>query len=71
METNRVYRPETAAAIAAAFDRTSRPSKSSTDDEELRRKVAQAIVRQADAGAQDCQRLSELVLGEFLGRDST
>ena len=67
IETQRVYPPETVAAMTAAFDRLCKSIPKSIHGDDLRRQLALIILRHVDRGVQDSERLSEIAFREFAG----
>jgi hypothetical protein len=67
VEPQRVYAPETLAAITAAFDQVCESIPKSVTGGDLRRRLALTILRHVDRGAQEPERLSEMALREFAG----
>jgi len=65
VEPQRVYPPETTAAMTAAFERLCASIPKSGDD--LRRQLALIILRHVDRGVQDPERLSEMAFRELAG----
>jgi hypothetical protein len=67
VEPQRVYAPETIAAMTAAFDRLCESIPKSVNGDDLRRRLALTILRPVDRGVQDPERLSEIASHEFAG----
>jgi hypothetical protein len=65
VKTERIYPPVTVAAMTIAFDHAcaSIPTSARTDD--ARRRLAAIILRHADDGVREPERLTELALREF------
>jgi hypothetical protein len=66
-EPQRVYPPETTAAMTAAFDRLCASIPKSVHGDDLRRQLALIILRHVDRGVQDPKRLSEMAFRELAG----
>ena len=66
VRTERVYPPDTVAAMAIAFDEASASIPPSDFTEVARRRLAVLILRHVDSGVREPARLAELVLGEFV-----
>ena len=67
---DRVYPPETVAAMSTAFDSVCRSvSPRINGDDSVRRRLALIILRHVDGGERDPQRLSEIALNELAGID--
>jgi hypothetical protein len=67
VEPERVYPPETTAAMTAAFERLCASIPKSVNGDDLRRQLALTILRHVDRGVQEPERLSEMALREFAG----
>jgi hypothetical protein len=67
VEPQRVYPPETTAAMTAAFERLCASIPKSVNGDDLRRQLALTILRHVDRGVQEPERLSEMALREFAG----
>ena len=67
VEPQRVYPPETIAAMTAAFSRLCASIPKSVNGDDLRRRLALIILRHVDRGVQDPQRLSEMAFRELAG----
>jgi hypothetical protein len=67
VEPQRVYPPETTAAMTAAFERLCASIPKSVNGDDLRRQLALIILRHVDRGVQDPERLSEMALRELAG----
>jgi hypothetical protein len=68
--SDRVYPPETVAAMSTAFDSVCRSvSPRINGDDSVRRRLALIILRHVDEGEHDPQRLSEIALNELAGID--
>jgi len=68
--SDRVYPPETVAAMSAAFDSVCRSvSPKINRDDSVRRRLALIILRHVDEGEHDPRRLSEVALNELAGID--
>ena len=67
VEPQRVYPPETTAAMTAAFDRLCASIPKSVNGDDLRRQLALIILRHVDRGVQDPKRLSEMAFRELAG----
>jgi hypothetical protein len=63
-KAQRVYPPETIAAMTAAFDQVGELIPNGDD---MRQRLALIILRHVDRGVQDPQRLSERAFREFAG----
>jgi hypothetical protein len=63
VQAQRVYPPETIAAMTAAFDRVGEVI---PNDDDMRRRLALLILRYVDRGVQDPRRLSERAFREFV-----
>lgn len=71
VEPQRVYAPETIAAMSAAFDQLCASIPKSANGDDLRRRLALTILRHVDRGVQDPQRLSEMAFRELAGLDGS
>jgi hypothetical protein len=70
IELNRTYSPETIAVMTAAFDRVCQSvSHRMNGDNDLKRTLALIILRHADRGERDAQRLADAALQEWTGSD--
>ena len=67
VEPQRVYPPETTAAMTAAFERLCASIPKSVNGDDLRRQLALIILRHVDRGVQDPERLSEMAFRELAG----
>jgi len=67
VEPQRVYPPETTAAMTAAFERLCASIPKSVNGDDLRRQLALVILRHVDRGVQDPERLSEMAFRELAG----
>jgi hypothetical protein len=67
VETQRVYAPETVAAMTAAFDHLCTSIPLSVNGDDLRRQLALIILRHVDRGVQDPKELSEMAFRELAG----
>jgi hypothetical protein len=67
LEPQRVYPPETTAAMTAAFERLCASIPRSVNGDDLRRQLALIILRYVDRGVQDPERLSEIAFRELAG----
>ena len=67
VEPQRVYPPETTAAMTAAFERFCASIPKSVNGDDLRRQLALIILRHVDCGVQDPERLSEMAFRELAG----
>jgi hypothetical protein len=67
VEPQRVYPPETTAAMTAAFERLCASIPKSVNGDDLRRQLALIILRYVDRGVQDPERLSEIAFRELAG----
>ena len=66
--SDRVYPPETVAAMSTAFDSVCRSVSSRINrDDSVRRRLALIIRRHVDEGEHDPRRLSEIALNELAG----
>jgi hypothetical protein len=72
VETQRVYDPETVAAMTAAVDRVCHSvSQSISGNDNIKQTLALIILQHADRGERDAERLAEVALREWKGRHST
>jgi hypothetical protein len=71
VKTERLYPPETVAAMTTAFDTVyqSLPTQIH-DDEGVREALALVILRHVDRGERDPERLTDLALRELIGSGS-
>jgi hypothetical protein len=70
VNANRRYDPETAALMAAAFDRACHCLSARMDGrDEVKRTLALIILRHADQGERDPERLADAALRELQGSD--
>jgi hypothetical protein len=67
VEPQRVYPPETTAAMIAAFGRLCASIPKAVNGDDLRRQLALIILRHVDRGVQDPERLSEMAFRELAG----
>ena len=67
VEPQRVYPPDTTAAMTAAFERRCASIPKSVNGDDLRRQLALIILRHVDRGGQDPERLSEIAFRELAG----
>ena len=67
VEPERVYPPETTAAMTAASERLCASIPKSVNGDDLRRQFALMILRHVDRGVQDPKRLSEMAFRELAG----
>jgi hypothetical protein len=67
VEPQRVYPPDTSAAMTAAFDRLCASTPKLVNGDDLRRQLALIILRHVDCGVQDPERLSEMAFRERAG----
>jgi hypothetical protein len=67
VEPQRVYPPDTSAAMTAAFDRLCASIPKLVNGDDLRRQLALIILRHVDRGVQDPERLSEMAFRERAG----
>lgn len=65
VEPQRIYAPETLAAMTAAFDQLCESIPKSVNGDGLRRQLALIILRHVDRGVQDPERLSEIAFREL------
>lgn len=65
IETQRVYPPETLAAMTAVFDQLCESIPKSVDGGDLRRQLAWIMLRHVDRGLQEPKRLSEITFREL------
>jgi hypothetical protein len=66
VETQRVYYPETLAAMAAAFDQVCHWLRSVNSDVEARRQLAMIIIRYVDQGEHDPEQLAKYAFCEMI-----
>jgi hypothetical protein len=67
VETQRVYPPETVAAMTAAFEQICQFIPKSIPGHDLRLQLALIILRHVDRGIQDPKGLTEMAFREFAG----
>ena len=67
VEPQRVYPPESTAAMTAAFERLCASIPKSVNGDDLRRQLAFIILRHVDRGVQNPERLSEMAFRELAG----
>jgi mannose-6-phosphate isomerase class I len=65
-ETQRVYYPETLAAMAAAFDKVCQWAKWVNSDDEARRQLSIVIIQYVDQGEYDPEWLAKFALCEMI-----
>jgi hypothetical protein len=71
LETQRLYSPETAAVMTAAFGQACQSlPRALNGNGDLRRQLALIILRHVDLGEQDPIRLSEIAYRELAGLNS-
>jgi hypothetical protein len=70
VNTDRIYPPETVAAMTAAFDRVCQSLSAQINGNEIVRKtLALIILRHVDLGEQDPMRLADVALRELAGKE--
>jgi hypothetical protein len=70
VNVSRAYPPETVATMTVAFDLVCGSlSKTISDNDALRRKIALSILRHFDQGERDSARLATVALREMAGSD--
>jgi hypothetical protein len=71
VNAERVYPPETIAAMDAAFDQIGAFIPNSVEGDDMRRQLALIILRHVDRGVQNPERLSEVAFREFAALEAS